>query len=157
MTNPEISPIKNEKLVARKSILVETNRSTSPGFNVINMWLLHCATSSPTAPPTSDSNSDSVNKRRRILPRPAPSDRRIAFSFRRRSARARSKLAILAQAMSSTRPAAPQGQQSRLSQGGERPKRAPGSQRGMSQLGAKIGPENSLVLVTGNDPAAMLH
>ena len=63
------------------------------------------ASSSPSAPPASDSNRLSISSSRRMRPRPAPSAARMPSSLVRLTPRASSRLATLAQAISSTRPA----------------------------------------------------
>ena len=64
----------------------------------------HSASSRPTAPPSAPSTVLSTSSCRTRRPRLAPSDRRMAISCRRAAARASSRLATLAHAMSSTRP-----------------------------------------------------
>ena len=60
------------------------------------------ATNSPAAPPHAASSHDSVRSCRISCRRVAPSDRRTAISPARAADRARSKLAMLAHAISST-------------------------------------------------------
>ena len=67
----------------------------------------HTASSSPSAPPASERITHSVSSWRTSRPRPAPSAARTAISDSRAAARASSRLATLAQAMSSTKPTAP--------------------------------------------------
>ena len=60
---------------------------------------------SPAAPPASETRKPSVRSWRRMRARPPPSDWRIAISVRRAAPRARNMLARLRQATSSTIPA----------------------------------------------------
>ena len=62
---------------------------------------------SPQAPPIAESSTLSVSSCAMMRPRPAPIAERIAISRRRPVARTSSRLATLAQAISSTRPTAP--------------------------------------------------
>ena len=58
----------------------------------------------PAAPPVNESSMLSTRSCRTSCPRDAPSDNRTAISFCRANARAISKFATLAQAISSTSP-----------------------------------------------------
>ena len=58
-------------------------------------------------PPMADSSTLSVSSWRTMRPRPAPMAERMAISRERPVARASSRLATLAQAISSTQPTAP--------------------------------------------------
>ena len=64
-------------------------------------------TAAPSTPPTAASTRLSVSNWRTTRPRPAPSAERIASSRDRAVARASSRLATLAQQMSSTKPTTP--------------------------------------------------
>ena len=64
---------------------------------------------SPAAPPANASTALSVRSCRMIRTRPAPIASRVATSFRRAAARARSKPATFAQAINNTMPTAVSG------------------------------------------------
>jgi hypothetical protein len=68
---------------------------------------VHCATMMLATPPMSARTMDSVRSWRMTCVRLAPSERRTAISVLRVAPRARSRLAMLAQAMSSTMPVMP--------------------------------------------------
>ena len=69
--------------------------------------LLQCATTNPASPPPSARSTLSVNSCERSLARLTPNARRTAISRRRRNARAKSRFATFAQAISSTTIATP--------------------------------------------------
>ncbi len=68
---------------------------------------VQCATKMPAIPPNAASSSDSVSNCPISRARPAPIDSRTAISLARAAERASSRLAMLAQAISSTSPVTP--------------------------------------------------
>ena len=76
---------------------LSTSRSRTP----------HVASTSPSAPPITDSKTLSVRSWRSSRPRAAPSALRTAISACRAFERARSRFAMFAHAMSSTNTTAP--------------------------------------------------
>ncbi len=78
-------------------LLSDGMSASSPRVNAI-------ATNTPVRPPMADSTRLSTSSWRTSLPRVAPSDSRTAISRWRMKPRAMSRLATLAQEMSSTRP-----------------------------------------------------
>ncbi len=77
------------------------------GLEATSALIARYAMPSPAAPPTAESNTLSVSSCRASRQRPAPIAVRIAISRCRAVARASSRLARLAQAISSTKPTAP--------------------------------------------------
>ncbi len=77
------------------------------GIKFLSTLKLQLASTSPSAPPASDSIKFSVSNWRMMRPRPAPRAVRTAISRLRPVARASSRFAMLAQAISSTHPTAP--------------------------------------------------
>ena len=76
----------------------------SLGMSAINPRVMMTARMMPAAPPASDSTRLSIRSWRISCPREAPIESRTAISFCRAKARAISRFATLAQAMSNTRP-----------------------------------------------------
>ena len=78
--------------------------AASAGISDMMRRSVQCATSSPASPPNAASSSDSISSCPIRRARPAPSDRRMAISLARAADRASSRLAMFAQAISSTNP-----------------------------------------------------
>ncbi len=107
--NPNRMPAASEtarvKLKTEASMVASPNRGAACGAIRIITAIAHLARSRPAAPPKSASTTLSVRSCRSIRRRPAPSATRIAISRRLVDARASSRLAMLAQAISNTKPA----------------------------------------------------
>ena len=72
------------------------------GLNAITRSINHMASSTPTTPPASASNTLSVSNCRTNRARLAPNDKRIAISLRRPAARATNSPARFVHAISNT-------------------------------------------------------
>ena len=82
-------------------------RGRSAVFTASSARMPTTPSTSPQAPPIADSSTLSVSSCTMMRPRPAPMAERMAISRRRPVARTSSRLATLAQAISRTRPTAP--------------------------------------------------
>ena len=138
-TRPNSRPVRIEMPKVKASTGVSTCMCCSMG-NMSGTMLRsrrtpHTASASPSAPPPSASTRLSVNNCRMRRRRPAPKAPRMAISLSRVAARARSRLARLAQAISNSTPTAP----SRISSTGRmRP-------ANISAMGNRIVPVPALV------------
>ena len=93
--------------ITRQSIRTVASRGVSAGRIAFSHARPFTASSIPNAPPHPAKIALSVKTCRQILQRPAPRAARTAISFCRVVARASSRLATFAQAMSRTRLMAP--------------------------------------------------
>ena len=108
-TNPNRTPVNTDTASAKSKIrtsgAADRGSGASPAGIVLNSSRsLHTATASPKATPTNDSNRLSTINCRISRNRPAPSANRTAISLCRPVARAISRLATFAHAISSTSP-----------------------------------------------------
>ena len=108
---PAMSPESSEIPSANPSTAGSSRTSSSRGMvfgaSATRASTPHAASSTPKRPPPSESRTASVKSCRTMRARPLPSAARIANSRSRAAPRARSMLATLAQAMSSTMITAP--------------------------------------------------
>jgi len=108
---PKTAPVNNDsksvKPNTRASTPISLARGMVLGINFSSIAVPQTATSNPAPPPTTLSSVLSVSNWRSNRPRPAPNAPRMAISFWRLAARARSKLATLAQAINNTNATAP--------------------------------------------------
>ena len=108
-SSPKTMPVTSESAKAKArtrqsgAVSMSSGRP-SVGMNEMSVRVSPMATSRPSAPPVKASSRLSTSSCRTSCPREAPSDRRTAISRWRMKARAMSRLATFAHAMSSTRP-----------------------------------------------------
>jgi hypothetical protein len=104
---PEQALSTSVKTSTGPSTAIAPSRGTSFGWSA---WIHSIAASepiTPRAPPRTESSTLAVSSWRRICRRVPPSATRTAISFSRASARASSRFATFAQAISSTKPTEP--------------------------------------------------
>ena len=109
--NPKMMPtstvVKNVNAITRPSRLTCASRGTSGGLSAIKPWTAQRATNNPHEPPINARKVLSVSNCRISRQRLAPSAARVAISRCLVDARARRRLATVAQAISRTKPTAP--------------------------------------------------
>ena len=91
----------------QSGVVLINSGEPSDGTKATSTRVSATATARPRTPPMSESSTLSTSSWRTSCPREAPSDSRTAISRCRAKARAISRLATLAQAMSSTSPTMP--------------------------------------------------
>ena len=108
---PNSTPVTSDtsavNAATRPSTPTSRRRGMLSGADATSASTPQNASSRPTAPPASAMSTLSVSSCWTIRPRLAPSAVRSAISLRRDAARASSRFATLAHAISSTRPTAP--------------------------------------------------
>ena len=108
---PNSSPVPTASAIANRitvrSTAIASRRGMPSGFIPIRTSTPQTASSRPRPAPSRLSSRLSVSSCRTSLERPAPSAVRMAISDPRAAARARSRLATFAHAISSTKPTAP--------------------------------------------------
>ncbi len=108
-TNPNTSPVRSVTPSVKSKIRPSGVGEISSGFpsagtNPSKPFVMPYASAIPTTPPSSESTMLSTRSCRTSCPRDAPSDKRTLISFCRAKARAISKFATFAHAISSTKP-----------------------------------------------------
>ena len=110
-TNPKTTPVTTESASAKSTTgqfsAMFCIRGMPPTEALVSSESAHAATINPAAPPTHDRTTLSTTSWRMTRARLAPSAIRSAISFCRSTARASSRLATLAQAISRTSATAP--------------------------------------------------
>ena len=114
-TNPKRMPVPSassrvKPITVQSSVTAAPSgpmRGMLPGFTASNARTPSAPITSPKTPPSIESSTLSVSSWRTMRLRPAPMAERMAISRARPVARASSRLATFAQAISSTQPTAP--------------------------------------------------